>query len=100
MVIASNEATTNVVKHANNGKFQVFKSESTIQVLIRDNGPGINFSILPKATLLSGFSTQQSLGMGFSFMLELCDRVLLSTQPGNTTVVLEITTSKPKQKAA
>jgi anti-sigma regulatory factor (Ser/Thr protein kinase) len=66
--------------------------------MISDKGPGIDFSILPKATLLSGFSTKQSLGMGFSFMLEFCDRVLLSTQPGNTIIVLEITAPQKRKR--
>jgi hypothetical protein len=35
------------------------------------------------------FSTTQTLGLGFSFMLELPDRSLLATEPGATNVVLE-----------
>lgn len=90
LVIAASEAFTNSIKHAQGGEYRIYKKENEVQVLISDHGPGIDFSVLPKATLLSGFSTKKSLGMGFSFMLELCDRVFLSTQPGNTTLVLEI----------
>jgi len=57
--------------------------------LVSDPGHGIDFSILPKAALMAGFSTKQSIGMSFSIMLDLSDRVLLSTQPGGTISVLE-----------
>lgn len=89
LLISASEALTNAVKHAGGGEFQIFKKGQTIQVMASDTGPGIDFKILPKATLLAGFSTKQSLGVGFSIMLEFCDRVLLSTQPGNTIIVLE-----------
>lgn len=89
-VLALGEALTNAVKHAGGGTYQVFMCGETLQVVIADEGPGIDFNVLPKATLVAGFSTKVSLGMGFTIMLEECDRVLLSTQPGNTTVVLEV----------
>jgi len=88
-IVAANEAIANAVKHAGGGTYQVFKKGETTQILISDSGPGIDFKTLPRATLLAGFSTKQSLGMGFSLMLELCDRVLLATRPGGTTIVLE-----------
>lgn len=90
IITAVNEALTNAVKHAGNGSLRIFESKKTAQIMISDNGPGIDFSILPKATLLSGFSTKQSLGMGFSIMLEYSDRLLLSTKPGQTIIVLEV----------
>ncbi len=89
LLLASSEALTNAVKHAGGGSYQVFRKGNTVQVMVSDNGPGIDFKILPKATLLSGFSTKQSLGVGFSIMLELCDRVLLATQIGSTGIILE-----------
>lgn len=89
LLLASSEAITNAVKHAESGVYQVFKRDGSVQIMVSDSGPGINFNILPKATLVSGFSTKQSLGLGFDIMLELSDRLLLSTQPGKTTLVLE-----------
>lgn len=89
IVIAANEALTNAIKHGRGGEFQVFQTNGVAQILIRDFGPGIDFKTLPKATLISGYSTKQTLGVGFSLILDLCDRVLLSTQPGKTEVVLE-----------
>ncbi|MHB0975598.1 MAG: ATP-binding protein [Candidatus Aquicultorales bacterium] len=72
------------------GTYRLFVTDDALQVVVTDRGPGIDFTTLPKATLMFGYSTTASLGMGFSIMLELCDRVLLSPQPGNTTVVLEV----------
>ncbi len=84
------EALENALKHAHGGTYQVFARDGCVQVAITDRGPGIDFRTLPKATLTPGFSTVASLGMGFTIMLHLCERVLLSTQPGHTAVVLEI----------
>jgi anti-sigma regulatory factor (Ser/Thr protein kinase) len=67
----------------------VFARDDTLQVLIRDEGPGIDFRTLPRATLQRGFSTASSLGMGFTIMLQVCERVLLSTRPGRTSLLLE-----------
>jgi anti-sigma regulatory factor (Ser/Thr protein kinase) len=83
------EALNNALKHADGGWYQVLARGDHIQVAITDHGPGIDFRTLPKATLVPGFSTIASLGMGFAIMLQLCDTVLLTTGPGLTVVVLE-----------
>jgi anti-sigma regulatory factor (Ser/Thr protein kinase)/PAS domain-containing protein len=83
------EALVNALRHAGGGTYQVFARDDTLQVLIRDEGPGIDFRTLPRATLQRGFSTASSLGMGFTIMLQACERVLLSTRPGRTSVLLE-----------
>lgn len=83
------EALNNALKHAGSGFYQVFKKEGVVQVAVSDTGPGIDFKTLPKAALQSGFSTTATLGMGFTIMMQLSERVLLMTQPGRTTVVLE-----------
>ena len=89
------EALVNALRHAGGGTYQVFARDETLQVLIRDEGPGIDFRTLPRATLQRGFSTASSLGMGFTIMLQVCERVLLSTRPGRTSVVLEFTAGQP-----
>ena len=83
------EALDNALKHAGSGTYQVFAKNGLLQVAISDDGPGIDFRTLPKATLVRGFSTAASLGMGFTIMLQLSERVLLATRPGHTQVVLE-----------
>lgn len=92
-VLAANEAITNVLKHGENGEFSVLRTEDVAQVVIKDSGHGIEFRFLPKATLVPGFSTKQTLGMGFTVMLGVADRVLLTTQPGLTMIVLEVALS-------
>jgi anti-sigma regulatory factor (Ser/Thr protein kinase) len=89
------EALVNALRHAGAGTYQLFSRDSTLQVLIRDDGPGIDFRTLPRATLQRGFSTESSLGMGFTIMLQVCERVLLSTRPGRTSVVLEFAARQP-----
>jgi anti-sigma regulatory factor (Ser/Thr protein kinase) len=88
-LLAATEALTNAVKHGGGGTLCVRRTASAIQIEVTDHGPGIDFADLPKAALVPGFSTKASLGMGFTIMLEVCDRLLLSTQPGLTIVVLE-----------
>jgi anti-sigma regulatory factor (Ser/Thr protein kinase) len=83
------EALVNALRHAGGGSYQLFTRDDKLQVLVRDDGPGIDFRMLPRATLQRGFSTAASLGMGFTIMLQVCERVLLSTRPGRTSVVLE-----------
>ena len=90
ILVSAGEITTNAIKHAGGCEVSIYRNESSIQLKVTDSGPGIDFSILPKATLVPGFSTEQSLGLGFSIILEICNRVLLTTQPGHTSVVLEL----------
>lgn len=89
MILAAGEATANGVKHGNGCELSVYRLGEIVQIMIADRGPGIDFGDLPKATLLSGFSTKTSLGVGFSVILEVADRVLLSTGAEGTTIVLE-----------
>ncbi len=92
LITPVSEALDNALKHAGAGTYQVFAKNGLLQVAIGDEGPGIDFRTLPRATLVRGFSTAASLGMGFTIMLQLAERVLLATRPGHTQVVLEIAT--------
>ncbi len=88
-LVAVSEAMTNAVMHGGGGKLSLFHRNDIVQAVVIDAGPGIDFQLLPKATLMSGFSTKRSLGMGFDLMLELCDRLLLASDRNGTTIVLE-----------
>jgi anti-sigma regulatory factor (Ser/Thr protein kinase) len=90
-VLAADEAMSNAIKHGGGGHIRVRRAEHAVQIEVTDHGPAIDFEFLPRAALLPGFSTVQSLGMGFTIMLEASDRLLLTTQPGLTSVVLEKT---------
>ncbi len=89
MVLAADEAMANGVKHAGECELQVFSLAGMVQVKVSDHGPGIDFSDLPKAALMAGFSSKKSLGVGFTLILGICDRVLLSTGAEGTTLILE-----------
>jgi anti-sigma regulatory factor (Ser/Thr protein kinase) len=93
------EALVNALRHAGGGIYQLYAHGDVLQVAVRDEGPGIDFRTLPRATLQRGFSTASSLGMGFTIMLQVCERVLLSTHPGRTTVVLEFAARQPAAAA-
>lgn len=89
LLVAANEGVVNGIKHAETCEIQVYTVPNAIQITISDNGPGIDFNDLPKATLIPGFSTEKSLGMGFTMLLNMCDRLLLSTGPEGTTLIIE-----------
>jgi len=88
-ILAVSEATTNALKHADGGAWELRVTRFGLQAVVVDHGQGIDFRYLAKATLVPGFSTAQSLGMGFTIMLQTCERVLVHTQRGETRVVLE-----------
>ena len=89
LVQAAGEAVTNTLKHAPNGRCQIFAESDRLIVRVSDTGPGIKAEDLAATILLPGFSTKVSLGMGYTLMLELADCVWLSTGPEGTTVQLE-----------
>jgi anti-sigma regulatory factor (Ser/Thr protein kinase) len=81
------EAGTNALRHGGGAAFQVWSEAGQITVRIADNGPGIDLSSIPEA-LCSGFSTGATLGMGFTLMLELADRIHLATDDRGTALQL------------
>lgn len=86
--IAAGEAITNAVKHGSGGRVLAGTSDGNVWVAIADRGHGIDSLILPKAVLRRGFSTKPSLGLGYTIMLDVADRVLLCTGASGTTVIL------------
>jgi hypothetical protein len=58
-------------------------------VKVRDFGGGIDISDLPRATLAPGWSSEVSLGMGFTLMLEMADVLWLATSGEGTTICIE-----------
>lgn len=82
------EAVTNALKFGTRVLFRGGCYEDQMRFVIEDDGPGLERSLLPQVTLQKGFSTGASMGMGFSLMLEMMDRVGLCTGPDGTTVLL------------
>jgi PAS domain S-box-containing protein len=81
LVLAAGEAATNAIKHD--------LSEDRIIVRISDQGTGISTEDLPASLLQPGFSTKISMGMGYTLMLELVDKVWLATGQEGTIVQME-----------
>ncbi len=82
------EAINNAIKHAGGGTIRAGILNNAVWVGISDKGPGIETLALPGATLRRGFSTKPSLGMGYSIMLDVADRIVLHTESYGTTVIL------------
>lgn len=89
LVLAFGEASTNALRHGGCCHYSVRHGSGRAQLVVSDAGPGIDFAKLPKATLVPGYSTKQTLGMGFTLMLELADRLVMSTGDTGTTVIIE-----------
>ena len=89
LVLAVGEAATNAIKHAGGGRCVVYTTPGSIIARVSDRGDGIHTENLPAMISHTGFSTKASLGMGYTIMLELMDRVWLATGPEGTTVQLE-----------
>lgn len=89
LVLAAGEAMTNALRHGGEARLRVLQNDGMLQVEVSDDGPGIDFENLPKATLVPGYSSTTSLGMGFTIMLAECDRLLLATGSSGTRVVME-----------
>lgn len=98
LLLATGEAMTNAVKHGLEGNVRIYREDSKITIAIEDHGPGIDALTLPKATLLRGYSTKPSLGMGYALILELADKVYLCTGPHGTIVVIEMSIAEPEEE--
>ncbi|GFN22863.1 anti-sigma regulatory factor [Thermanaeromonas sp. C210] len=89
MALSLTEALTNALKHAGGGEWVVRQKEGAIRIIIKDQGRGIKIKDLPKAALMQHYSTQDSLGCGFTLILYYADKVYLTTGTGGTTLVLD-----------
>jgi anti-sigma regulatory factor (Ser/Thr protein kinase) len=78
LLLAMSELTTNVIKHAEKGNISVLETKEELVCIIRDKGPGFDYKDLQHKTLVPGYSTKDSLGLGLSIVLKLSDQLLLS----------------------
>jgi GAF domain-containing protein/anti-sigma regulatory factor (Ser/Thr protein kinase) len=90
LCLCASEAATNAFKHAGGGWMSVSERDGQLRVRVSDQGGGIDALQLPHATLMRGFSTQRSMGLGFTLIHEMTDRLCLSTGSGGTSLIMEM----------
>ncbi|MBQ1212437.1 MAG: ATP-binding protein [Clostridia bacterium] len=100
--IAMYEGEINMVIHAEGGEAEVIISEDKIEIILRDEGPGIaNVELAMK----DGFSTAQDniralgfgAGMGLPNMKRYSDDMRIETEIGKgTTVYMTVLSDSPK----
>jgi GAF domain-containing protein/anti-sigma regulatory factor (Ser/Thr protein kinase) len=90
LCLCTSEATTNALKHAGGGWMSVGQRDDFLRVWVCDHGNGIDTLRLPHSTLLRGFSTHRSMGLGFTLMHEMSDRLCLATDDRGTLLILEL----------
>lgn len=90
------EAATNALKHAIHGEIQVRALENMIRITVLDQGPGMDFDKLPYMLFSKGYSTTNSMGLGFSVIHKFADRIQLSTSKFGTFLFLEFNVEKNK----
>jgi anti-sigma regulatory factor (Ser/Thr protein kinase) len=84
------ESTGNAAKHAKRGSASLHQRNGSLIFVVRDHGPGISTMSIPDVALTRGYTTAGTLGMGYKVMINFADRVYLATDPGGTTVALEM----------
>lgn len=95
-ISGAGEAMNNALKHAGGGRAFCGCAGDGLWFGVSDKGPGISTLALPSAMLRRGYSTKISMGMGYSIMIDVADRVMLSTGPAGTTVILLMNLHKAK----
>lgn len=99
LVLAVGEATTNAYKHAGGGEVTYHRVDDAPMVVVCDHGPGIDAIVLPEVALKRGYTTAESLGMGYKAMLSIADKVYLATGPWGTTVGIQMSLHAPPKPA-
>jgi anti-sigma regulatory factor (Ser/Thr protein kinase) len=90
MGLCASEAATNALLHGHGGSAVVESRNGFLRIRVSDEGRGISPADLPRATLLKGWSSRASMGLGFTVINETADRVFLYTGPDGTVVIIEM----------
>jgi anti-sigma regulatory factor (Ser/Thr protein kinase) len=88
--LCASESATNALLHGQGGTAIVTARDGRLRIRVTDGGEGIHPEDLPKATLLKGWSGRASLGLGFTVINEIADRIFLHTSRRGTTVIIEM----------
>ena len=86
--IAMYEAEVNMVIHANGGFVDVNVYSDRIEIILTDEGPGIEDVEKAKTPLFTTKPELERSGMGFAFMEAFMDEVQVASKPGKGTCVV------------
>lgn len=90
------EAATNALIHGSGGTAVAEARNGVVRARIEDRGAGISIDQLPSATLVKGWSSKCSMGLGFTVMVETTDRIFLNTSAAGTILILEMGIAVPE----
>jgi serine phosphatase RsbU (regulator of sigma subunit)/anti-sigma regulatory factor (Ser/Thr protein kinase) len=99
LLTSATEAAANAIRHGGGGVAQAWTSRGGISLLITDNGRGICPTDMARAILELGWSSTNSLGMGFTMMLAAADSLIVSTSRTGTSILLHISNSPQPAEA-
>jgi anti-sigma regulatory factor (Ser/Thr protein kinase) len=88
--LCASEAATNALLHGRGGSAVVEHRGGQVRIRVADQGQGIDPDNLPRATLLKGWSSQASMGLGFTVINETADRIFLYTGADGTVIIIEM----------
>ncbi|MDM5335755.1 ATP-binding protein [Fictibacillus enclensis] len=88
LLLVISEATTNVIKHAEEGEIVICEHKNSLHIIVSDKGPGYLLKELPNMILLAGYSTKKSLGQGFTLMSKIVDQIQLAQTKQGSILVL------------
>mgnify|MGYP002655652157 CR=1 FL=1 len=89
ILVAVSETASNIVKHATAGNFTIYRKDKKLQFLFTDRGSGIPLHELPKAILISGYSSKRSLGRGFKLIANYSDGLQIYSCSEGTSILME-----------
>ncbi|MFZ3170404.1 MAG: HD domain-containing phosphohydrolase [Carboxydocellales bacterium] len=97
LVLVVSEMGSNTLKHGKGGEISWGQNnEGTLMILSVDQGDGFNIEKLPQSLLVKGFSTKQSLGYGFSIILEKCKSIVLATDSNGSIILVNCGVISPR----
>ena len=102
-VVSIGEAGANALKHAEGGLMSLHRADDALICVVEDSGPGIQALDIPDVALTRGYSTAGTLGMGYTMMISLADRIYLAADPDGVrvAVMMKLTPAdEPKFPAA
>ncbi|MCS7165345.1 MAG: ATP-binding protein [Candidatus Calescibacterium sp.] len=88
ILLVFTELSTNIIKHAINGSFEIYIFNEGVYMAFRDSGPGISIDKIPYITLPNYSRLEDSLGFGFNICIELSHSIEMETSSEGTNIIV------------